>query len=149
MDMAKAKRKAAKKKAVKKKTAKKAVKKVKKQVKAKAKSVKAKTRSVKAKKSSVYIKISKSVLGEAPQECEFYLQDGKKLKSVYELIDALEHMSEDIFKQHVNEAKNDFSNWIKDVFEEPHVAKEIKKVQDKIEMQKVLMKKLIEAARRS
>lgn len=142
MDMVKAKKKAAKKKVVKKKTAKKVVKKVKKQI-------KAKTKSVGAKKSSVYIKISRKVLGEAPQEFEFYLQDGKKLKSVYELIDALEHMSEDIFKQHVNEAKNDFSNWIKDVFEEPHVAKEIKKVQDKIEMQKILMKKLIEAARRS
>jgi len=140
--MAKAKRKAANKKAVKKKIAKKAIKKVKKPVKAKAKYVK-------AKKGSVYIKISRKVLGEAPQKFEFYLQDGQKLRSVYELVDALEHMSEDIFKQHVNEAKNDFSNWIKDVFEEPHVAKEIKKVQNKIEMQKVLMKKLIEAARRS
>lgn len=128
--MAKAKKKA--KKVAKKK---KAVKKAKKKAPAKA-------------KRQVYVKISKKVLGEAPEEFEFYLQDGQKLKSVYELVDALEHMSDDIFKQHVNEGKNDFSSWIKDVFEEPSVAKELNNVQDRIEMQKVLMKKLIEAARR-
>lgn len=133
--MAKAKKKAKKAKAAKKKS-KKVVKKAKKKSPAKV-------------KRSVYVKISRKVLGEAPPEFEFYLQDGKKLRSVYELVDALEHMSDDIFKQHVNDAKNDFSSWIKDVFEEPNVAKEIKRVQDKVEMQKVLMKKLIEAARRS
>lgn len=99
-------------------------------------------------KKQVYVKISTKILGEAPQEFEFYLQDGKKLKSVYELVDSLEHMNDGLFRQHVNDAKNDFSNWIKDVFEEPSLAKEIHKIQDRIEMQKLLMRKLIEAARR-
>ena len=66
-----------------------------------------------------------------------------------ELVDALEDMSSDLFEEHVNEMKNDFSNWIKDVFEEPNVAKELQKVQSRIEAQKVLIKKLIEAARKA
>jgi hypothetical protein len=102
-----------------------------------------------AKGAKVYIKIKSNILGEAPQEFEFYLQDGRKLKSVYELVDALESMSDDLFSQHVSEMHNDFSNWIKDVFKEPNVAKEIEKVHDRIEAQKVLIRRLIEAAKKS
>jgi hypothetical protein len=102
-----------------------------------------------AKGAKVYIKIKSNILGEAPQEFEFYLQDGRKLKSVYELVDALESMSDDLFKQHVSKMHNDFSNWIKDVFKEPNVAKEIEKVHDRIEAQKVLIRRLIEAAKKS
>ncbi len=100
-------------------------------------------------KRKVYVKIRSQVLGEAPQEHEFCLSDGRRLKSVYELIDALESMSDEIFREHVNEAKNDFSSWINDVFKAPDIAKEIKKIQDRIETQKALMKRLIEAAKKA
>jgi hypothetical protein len=133
----KGKKKAAKKKAVKKKAAK-----------PKKKTVVKKKAPAKSKK-KVFVKISSNILGEAPQEMEFYLSDGRRLKSVFELVDALEHMSEDMFKEHVNEMKNDFSSWMKDVFKEPNVAKEMKKIQDRIETQKVLMKKLIDAAKKA
>jgi hypothetical protein len=130
--MAKAKKKA-KKKAAKKKAVKKVAKK-----KAPAKA-----------KKKVFVKISSNILGEAPQEMEFYLSDGRRLKSVFELVDALEHMSEDMFKEHVNEMKNDFSSWMSDVFKEPNIAKEMKKIQDRIETQKMLMKRLIDAAKKA
>ena len=132
----KGKKKAARKKAVKKKAAKPKKRVVKRKAPAKA-------------KKSVYVKISSNILKEAPQEMEFYLSDGRRLKSIFELVDALEHMTEDMFREHVNEMKNDFSSWMKDVFSEPHVAKEMKKIQDRIETQKVLMKKLIEAAKKA
>jgi len=117
----------------------------------KAKKMPAKKKSVKPKhiKKQAYIKIKSQILGEAPQEYEFFLSDGRKLKSVYELIDALETMNDDLFGQHVNKAKNDFSNWIKDVFKEPSVAKELKRIEDKIETQKLLMRRLIQAAKKS
>ena len=100
-------------------------------------------------KKQAYIKIKSQILGEAPQEFEFFLSDGRKLKSVYELIDALETMNDDLFKQHVNEMKNDFSNWVKDVFKEPNIAHEMKKIQDRIETQKLLMRRLIQAAKKA
>jgi len=98
-------------------------------------------------KRKVYVKIKTQILGEAPQEFEFYLSDGRKLKSVYELVDALESMSDDMFRMHVSEEKNDFSSWIKDVFKATDIAKEIEHIQDRIEMQKKLMRRLIEAAK--
>lgn len=100
-------------------------------------------------KAKAYIKVKSKLLGEAPQEYEFYLSDGKKLKSVFELVDELDSMSEDMFREHVNDMKNDFSSWIKDVFEEPNLAKEIEDIKDRIETQKVLMKKLVEAAKKA
>lgn len=137
--MAKAKKKAAKKakaKKAKKKAVKKAVKKIKVRAPAKA-------------KKKVYIKVSSNILGQAPQEYEFYLGDGRKLKSIFELVDALETMHEDLFKSHVSSEKNDFSSWIHDVFKEPDIAKEIKMINDKIELQRTLMKKLIHAAKKA
>jgi hypothetical protein len=129
----------------------KAKKKAKKAAKKKKAKMPAKKKSAKPKKvkKQAYVKIRSQILGEAPQEFEFYLSDGRKLKSVYELIDALETMNDDLFGQHVNEMKNDFGNWIKDVFKEPNIAKEMKKIQDKIETQKLLMKKLIQAAKKA
>jgi hypothetical protein len=106
----------------------------------------AKKKPVKAKK-EVYFKVSTKILGETPKEYGFYLSDGRRLKSVFELVDALESMGEDMFKQHVTETKNDFSNWIRDVFKEPNIAREIEKIRSRIETQKALMKKLIEAAK--
>lgn len=116
--------------------------------KAPAKKKKAKKAPAKAKR-KVYIKVKSNILGEAPQEFEFYLGDGRRLKTVFELVDALESMSEAMFKEHVSGAKNDFSNWISDVFKEPNVAKEIKKIQSRIETQRILMRKLIDAAKKS
>ena len=36
-----------------------------------------------------------------------------------DLADALRDMSDDLFSHHVNDARNDFANWVHHVFEEP------------------------------
>lgn len=133
----KAKNKAVKKKAAKKKTAKKAVSKT------------SKKKAAVKPKAEAYVKVSTNLLGESPKEYEFYVKDGKKLKSVFELVDALEDMTDNIFSEHVTEMKNDFSTWLNDVFDEKHIAKEIEKTKDRIETQKKLMKALIQAAKKS
>lgn len=131
------------------KSKKKAVKKTVKKKAVKKKAVKKHSSNKAAKpKTQVYVKVSSKILGQAPKECEFYVSGGKKLKNVFELVDALEDMHEKVFKEHVNEMKNDFSSWIKDVFDEKHVANEIEKLNDRLETQKILLKRLVEAARK-
>ena len=100
-------------------------------------------KSEEAPKGRVEITIRKKVLGEAPEEYHFVVADGSKLKSIYELVDALGMMEEDIFRHHVNEFKNDFSNWIRDVFEEPDLAKEVAEIQDRMETERALLKHLL------
>jgi len=64
----------------------------------------------------------------------FVLCDGRKVKSGKELADILQLVSDDIFKYHVTDTKNDFANWINDVFGEPDLAKKIRTMRNKMEV---------------
>jgi hypothetical protein len=55
----------------------------------------------------------------------FYLNNGKKLKNIAELIESLKDMDQDLFSSHVNEQHNDFASWIRDVFGEKELARRI------------------------
>jgi len=121
-----------------KKSAKKAAKKTTKKAAPKAKNV-----------TKIEVTIKRSILGEAPEEYHFVLGDGKKLKNVFELVDSLAGMEEDIFKEHVNEMKNDFSNWIRDVFDEDKLADEISRIEDRFETERKLMRHLIDELRKA
>ncbi|MEM4240023.1 MAG: hypothetical protein QXM31_00685 [Candidatus Woesearchaeota archaeon] len=81
--------------------------------------------------------------GKAPVEKHFVLQDGRKIESLFQLVDELETMAEDTFRSHVNEWKNDFANWVRDVFESPRLADEMQKVRDRIDTQRAVMKHLL------
>ncbi len=91
----------------------------------------------------IRVSIQKKVFGEAPEQHEFVLHDGRKLNTVYQLIDELETMSEEVFQHHVNGERNDFANWLSDVFDEQSLADEINAVHDRIATQRALMKKLM------
>lgn len=55
----------------------------------------------------------------------FYLNNGKKLKNIAELMESLKDMHQDLFSFHVNEQHNDFASWIRDVFGEKELARRI------------------------
>jgi len=119
-----------------------AKKKAKKKVKAKPVK-KAKQKSVK-KAAKISVKETKinspNMLKQCKEKVAFVLNDGRKLKSIIHLIDELENMPDDVFSQHVNEYKNDFSNWIKDVFKDDVLADELQLVNDRLETQRALLK---------
>ncbi len=62
---------------------------------------------------------------------EFYLKNNQKIADLSELAKLLPKMADDIFLFHANKDKNDFSNWIKDVFKKPALAEEIRKLDKK------------------
>ncbi len=95
-------------------------------------------------KTKFAVTITQKRLGSAPEEYHFVLNNGNRLKSIQELTDALETMSEDMFKYHANEYKNDFANWINDVFEEGNLANEIKKAKSRIETRIKLLQRLVD-----
>ena len=49
---------------------------------------------------------------EVGEEFYFKLVDGKMLKSVPELLEALKNMDDWVYQHHVNQERNDFVNWI-------------------------------------
>lgn len=68
----------------------------------------------------------------------FYLRDGKYLRSISELADALPGMSDEEFSFHIRDEDNDFSKWIAGVFGQEEFAKKIKGEKDKQGMSEIL-----------
>ncbi len=70
--------------------------------------------------------ISKAVaqrwLGNAPDDKPFWCQDGRVLQNLQDLAAALKEMSDETFRYHLNESKNDFSNWVRDVIGDEKLA---------------------------
>lgn len=97
----------------------------------------------------VEVHFVKKTLGKAPEEYHFVLHDGRKLKSLYELIDELESMSEDAFREYVGDFKNDFANWARDIFHAPDLAEELHHVKNRIDAQRAVMKHLLRDAQKA
>ena len=92
---------------------------------------------------SLEVIIKKKILGEAPEEHHFVVADGRKLKNILELADALETMSEEIFRHHSNELKNDFSSWVKDVFYDHSLAEDISRAKNRLETQIAILRRIV------
>ena len=80
---------------------------------------------------------------ELQPELYFRLHGGGIIKSIPGLQKALLEMNNETFSHHRNNQKNDFSNWIKDVFKEPALAKQLEKAHTKIGMALTLARWMI------
>jgi hypothetical protein len=92
---------------------------------------------------SKVVKTKKAVLTDAPQENYFVLCNGQQVKNVKELADALEFLGDDVFGHHVNSDRNDFSNWIHDVFKDEELALNLAGIKDKKDTRIVMYKHII------
>ena len=66
-----------------------------------------------------------------PEEKWFYFSHGGKASSIEELEKALKTMGEAEFRHHVNHDRNDFANWIENVFEERKLARSMREVAER------------------
>jgi hypothetical protein len=85
-------------------------------------------------------KVNKA-LKNAPEGKKFWLCDGRVVKNIKELEQALRTMSDGTYRYHVNGSKNDFYNWIKYVFRDSKIANEIKKSRNRISAANKLKRK--------
>lgn len=76
---------------------------------------------------------TKSMLSDCSSHEAFWTVKGKVLRNIYELIDAISQMDEWEFKYHVNSDhnKNDFADWIRDVFKEDNLSMRLEGVTDR------------------
>lgn len=73
----------------------------------------------------------------------FVCFNGSQLNSVRDLALALEDMNEDVFKHHVNDDKNDFSEWVLNCAEDEELANIIKPIKDQKEMMIKVLKQIV------
>jgi hypothetical protein len=72
-------------------------------------------------------------LADVPAEYAFWCNDGRIIKSMRELKEALEQMGDETYVYHVNAEKNDFSTWAKDVLIDERLAWDLSKSTDRSE----------------
>ncbi|RJQ17167.1 hypothetical protein C4573_03885 [Candidatus Woesearchaeota archaeon] len=73
----------------------------------------------------------------------FILSSGKEIKNLKELAEDLGDMEDFVFSHHVNDHRNDFSNWIKDVFRDFELAEKIAHCKEKKKAQLVVYEHLM------
>lgn len=72
-------------------------------------------------------RVGKGLRSSIPRT-RFFCRDGQEMMSLYELAISLPCMDKETFSHHVGEGKNDFSNWIGDVFQESRLAKDVSRL---------------------
>jgi hypothetical protein len=77
---------------------------------------------------------------QIPPENYFHLCSGSQIKDIQELASVLEGMSEDEFRYHVNQEKNDFSSWIRNVFNMHDLADALHPVDDRQRCREILLR---------
>lgn len=70
------------------------------------------------------------ILAAVPDEYVFRLCDGRVLKDMKALSEALADMPEETFAFHVNSEKNDFAKWVKDIICDDRLADDLMRSKD-------------------
>lgn len=76
------------------------------------------------------------LMGEVPEEQAFWCCDGRILKSMRELENALTCMADEAFAYHSNGEKTDFGNWVKDVIGDEKLARDLGKAPNRAQAAK-------------
>jgi hypothetical protein len=82
------------------------------------------------------------ILADVADDKRFFCQDGCVIKNLTELVDCLNHMTEEVFYHHVTSEKNDFSNWIRDVLGDEKLASKLNNIRNPLEASKIVAGKM-------
>ena len=83
------------------------------------------------------------VLNNIKPEEYFYLKNGRILKNLYELTNSLASMDDEIFRFHVNNEKNDFSEWIRHVLKDEELANQVSRLRNRKAILRKISKRLL------
>ncbi len=77
-------------------------------------------------------------VAKSDAEKSFYVSDGSVYATLAQLAKGLKKMHPDTFAYHANEQKNDFHNWVKDVFGEQKLAQKLLSAKDQVQSAKAV-----------
>ena len=76
---------------------------------------------------AVKSKLDTGILHDIEGDKRFFGYDGHVIKNLDELAQYLNRIKEEVFQYHVNTGKNDFSNWVRDVFGDDKLSRDLLK----------------------
>ncbi|MBM2824459.1 MAG: hypothetical protein HW402_123 [Dehalococcoidales bacterium] len=92
---------------------------------------------------------SEKLLARVPEEYVFWCHDGRALRDMPELGEALTTMSDETFAYHSNAEKQDFSNWVKDIIGDEKLAGDLAKASSRSEAAKKVAARIATIRKRS
>jgi len=79
---------------------------------------------------------AQKLLAKVPDEYVFRCQDGRVLRDMKEMAEALATMTDETFAYHSNAEKRDFSRWVRDIIGDEKLAKDLRKATDRAQATK-------------
>lgn len=73
----------------------------------------------------------------------FFCENGAIIRSLAEADEAIENMTEASFRNHVNDQKNDFANWVRGVYLDDELADELMSTKDKNRTQLLFVRRAL------
>ncbi len=87
-------------------------------------------------------------LGNVADDKKFWCNDGRVMVNMQELGDALAEMSDDTYRYHANDSKNDFANWVRDVIGDDRLAAALLRSNDRSQAARAISDRIRELKRR-
>ncbi|MFH1637525.1 MAG: hypothetical protein ABIB71_03815 [Candidatus Woesearchaeota archaeon] len=78
-----------------------------------------------------YDLIEPGLLEEVPWEKQFWTHDGRVIRAIEDMEEIFKTMDDNVFAQHVNDWKNDFAKWVREVVGDEVLADELIKTKDR------------------
>ena len=82
------------------------------------------------------------LLRDVPDNKCFRTTAGQVFRSYAELLDGLKRMDDHVFAQHVNDSRNDFRNWVRDVYSDDKLARDFSNRPTRIGMAQAVAQRL-------
>ena len=82
-----------------------------------------------------------------PKHKSFFLKDGTMVRNLMDLAENLDEMSEDIFRHHVSEKKDDFVVWVKNIINDVELAEKLLKSKTKEIHSKIVLRHIVNKIR--
>jgi hypothetical protein len=90
---------------------------------------------------------AKKIMGNVHPDNVFNLNNGSSIKSIKELYSALQNMETGTFSHHVNNERNDFSSWVRDIHKDYKLANSLSSAKNKDECAKAVASRIYEVQR--
>ncbi|MFH0914448.1 MAG: hypothetical protein V1849_04065 [Chloroflexota bacterium] len=86
--------------------------------------------------------VARKFLEAVPEQYVFWCSDGRTLRNLKELEEALVTMTDDTFAYHSNEQKSDFASWVKDIIGDEQLADELRRAHNRDDAARSVSKRL-------